>query len=68
MFFNSQVLFLIKLKIIIILYNIIFFNIILYLEKQGYNITDFPTFKHISTFDRGDLFNKVFNDNIRRLD
>ena len=44
------------------------FNIIFYLEKQGYNITDFPTFKHISTFDRGDLFNRVFNDNIRRID
>jgi len=44
------------------------FNIISYLEKQGYNITDFPTFKHSSTFDRGDLFKRVFDDNIRRID
>ena len=42
------------------------FNIISYLEKQGYSIVDMPTFKHVSTFDRGDLFKIVFNDNIRR--
>ncbi len=42
------------------------FNIISYLEKQGYDIVDMPTFKHVSTFERGDLFKMVFNDNIRR--
>ena len=43
------------------------FNIISYLEKQGYAITDLPTFKHVSTFERGDLFKLIFNENVRRI-
>jgi len=42
------------------------FNIIPYLNKKGYNIEDIPAFKHISTFERGDIFNHIFVDNIRR--
>jgi hypothetical protein len=42
------------------------FNIIPYLNKQGYDIEDIPTFKHISTFERGDIFKQVYIDNIRR--
>ena len=42
------------------------FNIIPYLNKEGYDIEDIPTFKHISTFDRGDIFKQVYIDNIRR--
>ncbi len=42
------------------------FNIVSYLEKLGYNIIDMPDFKHISLYDRGDLFRTVFHDNIRR--
>jgi hypothetical protein len=42
------------------------FNIIPYLNKQGYNIEDIPTFKHISIFERGDIFKQIYIDNIRR--
>ncbi len=43
------------------------FNIIPYLNNKGYSIEDIPTFKHISTFDRGDIFKNVFMDNFRRI-
>ena len=43
------------------------FNIIPYLNKMGYSIEDIPTLKHVSSFDRGDIFKHVFNDNIRRI-
>ncbi len=42
------------------------FNIIPYLNKNGYHIEDIPTFKHVSTNDRGDVFKQIFIDNIRR--
>ncbi len=42
------------------------FNCVSYLEKLGYKIIDMPDFKHISLYDRGDLFRTVFHDNIRR--
>jgi hypothetical protein len=42
------------------------FNVIPYLNNQGYRISDFPTIKHITRIDRGDIFKTVFNDNIRR--
>jgi hypothetical protein len=42
------------------------FNLINYLEKQGYDVVDLPTIKHVSSFDRGEIFRTVFMDNIRR--
>jgi hypothetical protein len=44
------------------------FNIINYLAKNGYDVVEIPTFKHVSSFDRGDLFKLVYNENIRRID
>lgn len=44
------------------------FNIIPFLNKEGYHITDIPTFKHVEKFERGDIFNRVFIDNIRRIE
>jgi hypothetical protein len=43
------------------------FNIIPYLNKNGYNIEDIPTLKHISNYDRGDIFKHIYVDNIRRI-
>ena len=42
------------------------FNIIPFLNKEGYHIEDIPSFNHISTYDRGDAFKQIFVDNIRR--
>jgi hypothetical protein len=42
------------------------FNIIPYLNKNGYHIEDIPELKHSSTFERGDIFKNVFIDNVRR--
>ncbi len=42
------------------------FNIIPYLNNKGYNIEELPTFKHVSVFERGDIFKNVFIDNVRR--
>ncbi len=46
--------------------NYFTFNIIPYLNKNGYHIEDIPTLKHISSFERGDIFKNVFIDNVRR--
>lgn len=43
------------------------FNIIPYLNNKGYNIEDFPSFKHVVTFERGDIFKNVFVDSVRRI-
>ena len=43
------------------------FNIIPYLTKKGYTIEDIPTFKHVSSFDRGSIFKHIYRDNIRRV-
>ncbi len=46
--------------------NYFTFNIIPYLNKNGYHIEDIPTLKHISSFERGDIFKNIFIDNVRR--
>ncbi len=46
--------------------NYFTFNIIPYLNKNGYHIEDIPKLTHISSFDRGDIFKNVFIDNVRR--
>ena len=43
------------------------FNILPYLNKQGYNIEDIPTLSHVSSFDRGSIFSHVYRENIRRI-
>uniref|UniRef100_A0A6C0HW83 ADP ribosyltransferase domain-containing protein n=1 Tax=viral metagenome TaxID=1070528 RepID=A0A6C0HW83_9ZZZZ len=43
------------------------FNILPYLNKQGYNIEEIPTLSHITSFDRGAIFSQVYRDNIRRV-
>ena len=42
------------------------FNVVPYLNNKGYNIEEIPTFKHVSVFDRGDIFKNVFIDSVRR--
>lgn len=42
------------------------FNILPYLNKQGYNIEDIPTISNIS-FDRGSIFTQIYRENIRRI-
>lgn len=42
------------------------FNVIPYLNNKGYTIEEMPSFKHISTFERGDIFKNVFVDSVRR--
>jgi hypothetical protein len=42
------------------------FNVIPYLNNKGYNVEELPTFKHVSSFERGDIFKNVFIDNVRR--
>ncbi len=42
------------------------FNIISYLNNKGYHVEELPTFKHVASFERGDLFKNVFVDNFRR--
>jgi hypothetical protein len=42
------------------------FNIILYLKNNGYNVHDIPRINHMTTFNRGDIFNTIYNSNIRR--
>ncbi len=43
------------------------FNILPYLNKQGYHIEDIPTLSHITSFDRGAIFSQVYRENIRRV-
>jgi hypothetical protein len=43
------------------------FNILPYLNKQGYNIEDIPTLSHITSFDRGAIFSQVYREDIRRV-
>ncbi len=43
------------------------FNILPYLNKQGYHIEDIPTISHMVAFDRGSIFNQVYRENIRRI-
>ena len=42
------------------------FNILPYLNKQGYNIEDIPTLSNVS-FDRGSIFTQIYRENIRRV-
>jgi hypothetical protein len=42
------------------------FNVIPYLNNKGYNIEELPTFKHVISFERGDIFKNVFIDSVRR--
>jgi hypothetical protein len=43
------------------------FNILPYLNKQGYNIEEIPTLSHITSFDRGAIFSQVYREDIRRV-
>lgn len=43
------------------------FNVIPYLNKMGYDMVDIPKFSHSRTFERGNMFNLIYNDNIRRV-
>ena len=43
------------------------FNVIPYLNKNGYEMVDIPKFAHSRTFERGNMFNLIYNDNIRRV-
>jgi len=43
------------------------FNVIPYLNKNGYEMVDIPKFAHSRTFERGNMFNLIYNDNIRRI-
>ena len=43
------------------------FNPIVYLKKFGYIISDIPSFDHINTRDRGDMFRIIYNETARRI-
>ena len=43
------------------------FNPATYLKSLGYNISDIPTFTHITTRDRGDMYRVIYEDTVRRI-
>jgi hypothetical protein len=47
--------------------NYFTFNIISHLNKLGYDMVEIPAFKHVATFDRGAVFDTIYNDTIRRV-
>jgi hypothetical protein len=47
--------------------NYYLFNVLPYLNKQGYSIEDIPTLSHVSSFDRGSIFSNIYRENIRRV-
>lgn len=42
-------------------------NVIPYLNKHGYDMIDMPKMSHSRTFERGNIFNLIYNDNIRTV-